>query len=378
MGREPKFKLYLYVILFFCTALFLLICFKFKMGENKLQYYRLKDNLDYTIHSLPLMQTMVDVISQSMKKAARYEDANFVLFETLNTVDSLLSKARFPKGIQYIYGVRGTDLLASKSMLAVILKSRLPDGLCDMYMPHTYILENGRDKNLLIAEFDPHKIYILKKNIQRQEGNSLTNKLDDIIGVASEVVVAQVMLQDPYLVNGRKINLRMYLLVVVDADDLVTMYTYNNGFLYYTPQHFKQNTLEMKYCITTGYIDRSVYAGNPLDFPDLQKYMDTHGDSYSSLMHNAYDMLRNIGFVYKSILEQQNRGLPGKKFLIYGCDIAPDSSLQVKLMEINKGPDLSYKDERDKQVKYGMLKEAFGIVGINNSKRIAHNFIKLI
>jgi hypothetical protein len=313
-----------------------------------------------------------------MRKAVRYEDANFVVFETLNTIDTVLSTARFPKGIQYVYGVRGTDLLASKSMLAMILQSRLLTDLNDMYMPKTYILENGKDKNKLINEFDEHNVYILKKNVQRQEGTSLTRNLDDIVGVSSDVVVAQVMLQNPYLVNGRKINLRMYLLVVVDVIGLVTMYMYNNGFLYYTPEHFQQNTLEMKHCITTGYIDRSVYAGNPLDFQDLHKYMDIHGDSFITLMHNAHGMLRHIGSVYKSIFEEQNRGLPGTKFLIYGCDIAPDLNLQVKLMEINKGPDLSYKDERDKQLKHGMLKEAFAIVGIINSKRPAHNFIKLI
>ena len=39
------------------------------------------------------------------------------------------------------------------------------------------------------------------------------------------------------------------------------------------------------------------------------------------------------------------------KFQIFGADIAPDENLNVTIMEINKGPDIGFKDERDGNLK---------------------------
>jgi len=50
------------------------------------------------------------------------------------------------------------------------------------------------------------------------------------------------------------------------------------------------------------------------------------------------------------------------RFQLFGADLAPDANLGVKLMEINKGPDLDAKDERDKQVKLNVQRDIFTIV----------------
>ena len=48
--------------------------------------------------------------------------------------------------------------------------------------------------------------------------------------------------------------------------------------------------------------------------------------------------------------------------MLLGCDVAPDQYLNVKLMEINKGPDLSPKDQRDKELKYEMISETLAFI----------------
>jgi len=50
------------------------------------------------------------------------------------------------------------------------------------------------------------------------------------------------------------------------------------------------------------------------------------------------------------------------RFQIFGADIAPDENLKCTLMEINKGPDIGFKDERDGNIKKNMLKDAFTVV----------------
>jgi hypothetical protein len=351
------------------------------IGET-VKYYRIKDTLAYNDPSLSLLQTMMDVVNPNIfVKADRYYDATFVLFETLNSIDILLQKVNLPGNIKFIYGVRGSDMLASKSMLADILRSSTLSSktTAARYLPKSYILDEGKELGQLIKEFDPTDVYILKKNIQRQEGNTLSNNLDDIMQIAKETVIAQVMLQDPYIINGRKINLRVYLLVIVDPNNHVSMYLFNNGFVYYTPELFKARSMKAGESITTGYMDRSVYADNPLEFTDLQKHMKKVGDNFAILFNNMLEMMKWVCGVYQPILKEQNAGIPGTKFLIYGCDVAPNAKLDVKLMEINKGPDLSYKDSRDKNLKSMMVDEVFNIVGINAEHQTeARNFINLL
>lgn len=338
---------------------------------NTVTYFRVNDDLDYTISSLG----MPDVFSEACRlnktglvPAKLYDNAEWLAFETLNNVDNLLKRVRFPLGgIKFVYGVRGSDLLASKASLALAMRNRF-----EKYIPKTYILDNDHDVNRLKVEFQNGKVYILKKNVQRQEGYLITNRLNTALAKRNEYVVCQEMLQNPYLINGRKINIRVYLCVIVN-ENKVSMSFYNNGFMYYTPRLFKRESMLPDEVITTGYIDRKVYNENPLTIRDLQEFL---GETrFAVLFKNIRNMMTAVKATYSARLAHENVMLPGKKFLVYGCDIAPDSNLNVTLMEINKGPDLSYKDERDKQVKLNMVREMLNMVGLTQGSY--DNFVLL-
>jgi hypothetical protein len=209
-------------------------------------------------------------------------------------------------------------------------------------------------------------VYILKKNVQRQEGNLITNDPQTILdGGKQDYVVAQRLLTDPMLVGGRKVNMRVYLLVTIPPGaQSALFFIYDNGFMYYTPKYWNPSSAASQdpdVHITTGYIDRQVYAENPLTFRDLEGHIGR--EQYAKLWLNITGVMSTVRQTYEHRLAQQNAAHPGTKFLIYGCDMAPDSSLEVKPIEINKGPDLSYKDERDRQVKFDMTRDAFELVG---------------
>lgn len=385
MNAKVKLWLMLSIILFISCAIATIItkeCFQLSQKED-IYYYRMTDDRDITKSSLNLLTVMQD-LSQTfrLRKTKNYRETNFLLFETLNTIDDTLRRIIYPRDIMFIYAVCGSDLLASKSMLANIIQTSFDENDVDRMIPKTYIIEPvpGKAKNdndLLLRDFSEPNVYIMKQNIQRQEGNTLTNKLDTFLDIPKEVVCVQLMLQNPYLVNSRKINLRVYLLVVILPSNKVSMYMYRNGFLYYTPQPFKEYSLDPSEVITTGYIDRRVYMENPLTLNDLAIFMKNKGDDYNKLFSNCQNLMTNVARAYKPRLEFMNKGLPGVKFSIFGCDLAPDDRLEVKLIEINKGPDLNYKDERDKNVKFGMVHEAMIIAGMSESNKES-NFISLL
>ena len=63
-------------------------------------------------------------------------------------------------------------------------------------------------------------------------------------------------------------------------------------------------------------------------------------------------------------------------FQLFGTDIAPDEKLNVHLIEINKGPDMSGKDERDRKLKFNVVEDIFEKVGVISNNK-TNNF-KLI
>ena len=64
------------------------------------------------------------------------------------------------------------------------------------------------------------------------------------------------------------------------------------------------------------------------------------------------------------------------RFQLFGADVAPDNNLEVKLIEINKGPDLGAKDNKDNQVKDKVVRDVFDITGLIRGKTF-NEFIKI-
>jgi hypothetical protein len=112
-----------------------------------------------------------------------------------------------------IYSIRSIDLLANKATLHAILSN--DKSTHKKYTPSTYILNDKSDFNKLINDFDDSKLYILKKNLQRQKGCTITNNIEYVqTALQNKYVVCQELLQNPFLISGHKINLRLYMLII--------------------------------------------------------------------------------------------------------------------------------------------------------------------
>lgn len=244
-------------------------------------------------------------------------------------------------------------------------------------MPMSYILYNNNDIEKFKNEYDSNKIYIMKKNIQRQEGLLITNNKNVILnGINESYVLAQELLQDPYTINGRKINMRFYVLIVCKKEN-IDVYTFNDGFMYYTKDLFKKGSLEEGPNITTGYIDRWVYKVNPLTHGDFKEYLDKPRDltdfersirdqglKLSQIIFNRiYKLLADVFIAYAGKIGMMEKMYNNIKFQIFGVDIAINDQLYPMVMEVNKGPDMGAKDERDSKLKHNVVTDMMKIVG---------------
>lgn len=323
-------------------------------ASQTLTGFRLNESGNNT-ESLPFIQPFVDLKIPVTVST----DATLIMFESLNNIDYIMATTNFAKYPQcrYIFAISGSDEFANKARIAQILPQNI--------IPKTF----SSTQNL-----DPKKIFIAKQNVQRQEGLTIFKGEDAATIKPGSYVVIQELLQDPYIYNKRKINLRIYLLVKItpqQKNQLIQFYYYNDGFIYYTAEHWVPNSPKIGPNITTGYIDRQVYVENPLTIQDMLKFVPQLKNSIHKTMTTIATSYRNNAH----FVEVNQRVKNATKWTVFGVDLAPNSDASICLViEMNKGCSLEYKDERDKALKFNMIKEAVNIVTKNSSPE---NFIEI-
>jgi len=302
------------------------------------------------------------------------------------TYDSCETDAKYfesSKSTKKIFLIDGCDVLASKINLWNAIVDEYKEN-ATKYMPKTIII-NGN--NNFIQEFTDHyknrqrpdQMYVLKNYNQRQLGIKITRNIDEILQVGNEGwILVQDYIYNPYTIDKRKINFRYYLLIICQ-NGKVSGYYHKNGFVYYTAKYYDENIKDPIYQekhITTGYIDRIVYETNPLTLEDFHKYLEKNNtpskiwdDSINNLM---IKLMQALSKKICTNLKLQNN----LKFQLFGCDVAPAKDLSCTLMEINKGPDLGCKDDRDCSVKNKVQDDIFSITEMNNIE--STDFIPII
>lgn len=319
---------------------------------------------------------------------------------TIKQIDSLKPLDK-PSGLKppdlqpyhRIFIINNADQLSNKQKIWENLVKTYGRDRASEIMPLTYVLRNEKDMNRFMKEYSRNKIYILKKNIQRQKGLKITNDKNDILNSKNDgYVVCQEMLQNPYLIDKKKINMRVYLLFVCQNNE-VSAYAHRNGFMYYTKVPFVKNSLKDGPNITTGYIDREVYEKNPLTLEDFRKYLDDEDRSLtryeeqilnnynnisSIVFSRIYNLVRQIVIATKHTVCMDSHIQNSITFQLFGVDIALSDKLVPQLIEINKGPDMGTKDDKDSQVKHTVMNDIFRILKVSDPQNVnKHSFIKI-
>jgi hypothetical protein len=298
------------------------------------------------------------------------------------------------KGAKYFI-IDSSDTMVAKEWLWKNVVDHYGLEKAKSFLPNSYVLYNDSERDRFKEEFDNKKIYIMKKNIQRQEGLKITDSKEEIMrGNDIGYVLVQELLQNPYTISGRKTNMRFYVLVICHNKQ-INVFVHSEGFMYYTKQLFTKGSLEIGPNITTGYIERQVYVDNPLTHGDLRQYLDD--PARKNLLHveknireqnlkiskvyfdRIYDMLRNVFITFVGKICKNQKFSNNVMFQLFGVDVAVDNNLNPMIMEINKGPDLGAKDERDSQLKHGVVRDMLNIIGIIKYEPRTHNkFIKIL
>lgn len=387
-----------YVIIFIIAILILIIYYSFNTQTENLiniEYEPAKwgrNTCDYVMN-----ETLVDELKSNDIEKSELWSLYFPC--AYDEIEKEVKQMPIVDGGKYFI-LENCDVMVAKEWLWKFVVIYYGFEKAKTLLPTSYVLYDDIDKTRFENEYDPKKMYIMKKNIQRQEGLKITNSKEEILGgYKNDYVLVQELLQDPYLIAGRKTNMRFYVLVVCKGNN-TDVYVHKEGFMYYTKVPFVKNSSEEAPNITTGYIDRQVYVDNPLTHGDLRKYLDDpkregllqieseirkQGLMVSDVYFGRiYDLIRDV---FMAFVGRMSQGADGKKkfndsnitFQLFGVDIGVNDNLSPMMMEINKGPDLGAKDDRDSKLKHKVVRDMLKIVGV--ARKISdddHDFVQVL
>ena len=272
-----------------------------------------------------------------------------------------------------IYAVDGCDMIASKNLIWTRLVQAHGRAASAAIMPETYLAADPAELRAFLAAFSPRHMYICKKNVQRKQGLMLTNNLDQLLQCQHRgFKVIQRYFKDVFLLGGRKLNLRVYVLVICDIDGRRTAYVHRNGKCMYTNRPYARDSVVFEEQITSVNLDPSVYKTLPLDFVALRRALRKRGVCFDRDVFEP--TVRKLQLVMDAVLPalcahpHLRRNL---RFQLFGADVILTDTLDPYVLEFNKGPEMRPVNHDDYALKRGVLEDTLRMAGVLPHKSIA-------
>uniref|UniRef100_A0A7S0WWM7 Tubulin--tyrosine ligase-like protein 9 n=1 Tax=Chlamydomonas leiostraca TaxID=1034604 RepID=A0A7S0WWM7_9CHLO len=251
------------------------------------------------------------------------------------------------------------------------------------FFPLTFVVPS--EYRMFVEEFKRSGGTWIMKPIGKAQGQGifLFNKLSQISDWrrdhtwrpddedAPETYLAQRYVDAPYLVGGKKFDLRIYALVTSYSP--LRVFLYRSGFARFTNTRYSMK----KEDITNTFIHLTNVAiqkhapgfdaakGMKWSIHSLRHFMTTrHGaEASNELFHNMQNL------IIRALLAVQPAMINDKHcFELYGYDILIDQSLKPWLLEVNASPSLSASDTSDWTLKFALLEDVLDIVDLESKR----------
>jgi len=339
-----------------------------------------------------LRNTILDVLHDRGWKEGEGEDWDF------NWADKDWIRESFDithfKDNQRVNHFRNFYEIARKDLLIKNLKKRrkqlerddkLEEAMKYDFFPASFNLPS--EYSLFLEEFKkcPGAFWIMKPIAKSQgKGIFLFNKLNQISewrkwrnenSAQAEAYIVQRYVENPYLIGGKKFDMRIYVLVLSYAP--LTVYLYRSGFGRFSHHRFSIDTKDMSnnyIHLTNVAIQKNADTYNSAtgckwELGNLRTYIiSRHGcDATEKLFLD----IQNI--ILLALMSVQKVMIYDKHcFELYGYDILIDDELKPWILEVNSSPSLSTENPADYQVKWCLLHDTMDIVDMERKNEQGH------
>lgn len=191
-------------------------------------------------------------------------------------------------------------------------------------------------------------------------------------------IIIQRYLANPYLINGRKFDLRLY--VYVSSYDPLCIYIYDNGLVRFASSKYSHSnkSLSNRYVHLTNYSvnkyndayikneDESGTESHKWGLKALWKYLQMAGQDVDSIKSKITNIV--IKTIIASVPTVTSLSKSHCKYRhtcheLFGFDIFLDYHLKPWLIEVNISPSLHTSAPLDKHIKYGLVRDLFNTAG---------------
>ena len=265
------------------------------------------------------------------------------------------------------------------------------------FVPDTYILPNDAEIFENIYKKNKKSLWIVKPvNMSRGRGIHLLKdgvELKELIKKSyDENNIPDLIskyLDKPHLINNKKYDLRIY--VLVSSFTPLKFYIYYNGLVRFATEDYNKGNYDNIYIHITNYsINKNnlKYKANQKNNKEIEELGDKENEEddsskwslveyrnyfkkigKSDIMENIWKQIEDI--IIKSLLtivddncKEISVNKNNSLFELYGYDILIDESYKAWLLEVNVNPSLHCTSPLDLSIKTDLVTDIFNIIGI--------------
>lgn len=270
----------------------------------------------------------------------------------------------------------GSFLIGRKDNLHQRMKeltSRI--GPLDFY-PKSFLLPNERDQAQTV--FHDHPVWIFKPAAS-SGGKGIKFILSEQTELPSSDGIIQVYITNPYLINGKKFDIRLY--VLVTSIDPLRLYIYENGLARFAVHDYQRTQFDdVQAHLTNARINKTSesYSKGTLHSESIEnskwslrflfEFLKTNGVDTENLMSKIEKAVTSVMIAGLSVVKGHHQRFVKSRHISYelfGVDVLIDDKLNVSVLEVNISPDMSAKDsDLDRDLKSPMMNEILKIARI--------------
>lgn len=259
---------------------------------------------------------------------------------------------------QWIGGMLRIGHLTNKAALWQALVEAAGRAAARRWMPMTWLLDHPEDRHLLAHRPDG-EFYIAKDPVlDQRRGLRLCSSRGAALEAAKDgLVVVQRLMPDLMVVGGHRFNLRLYVLLI-RRDGHLTAWRHPLGRCIWTPQPMGTTPTE------ASVITRSVKPppGKPGDMSGLISLL--RGALEDDFQDRVDALLGEVVHAVRPKLKRLEPSSHNPTFHLLGADVVLTTRAEVRLIELNSGPDLRPRGAKDGHLKSTMVADLFRQIGL--------------
>ncbi|KAJ1521378.1 hypothetical protein ONE63_003053 [Megalurothrips usitatus] len=246
------------------------------------------------------------------------------------------------------------------------------------FIPKTYVLP--QDSKMLRAAWERSngkEAWIIKPPASaRGTGIKVIHRWGQI--PKKRPLIVQKYVDRPYLINGCKFDLRLYILVT--SMHPLRIYLYDDGLVRFASVKYSEDpaSLADRYMHLTNYSinklssqythneDESACKGHKWTIKSLWKYLEKYNVDMSALWERLVDLAVKTVISGESSINQLTRAHVNSRYCcyeIFGLDVLLDQDLRPWLLEVNISPSLHSSSPLDLAVKGPMVRDLMNMAG---------------